>query len=119
MAATATVRKAATRPTMTAASMRSAGRRSSLRPRSSRLRRVMWVDLRCGEADAHQGVGGDGRCGSGEQSPEGMSAVPGQSHLLGDLAEAGLDPVAPLGDDLQQEGGRAGALVLGGRDKDC
>ena len=74
--------------------------RPGRRPRASsrHLRRVMWVDLHCGEADAHQGVGGDGRCGSGEQAPEGMSAVPGQSHLLGDLAEAGLDPVAPLGD---------------------
>ena len=81
------------------------------------LRRVMWVDLRCGGADAHQGVGGDGCCGPGEQPPEGVSAVPGQSHLLGDLAEAGLDPVAPLGDDLQQDGGHAGALVLGGRDQ--
>jgi hypothetical protein len=44
--------------------------------------------------------------------------VPGQSHLLGDLAEAGLDAVAPLGDDLQQDGRYAGALVLGGRDED-
>ena len=47
-----------------------------------------------------------------------MSAVPGQCHLLGDLAEAGLDPVAPSNDDLQQDGGRAGPLVLGGRDED-
>jgi hypothetical protein len=44
--------------------------------------------------------------------------VPGQSHLLGDLAEAGLDPVAPLGDDGRRDGGHAGALVLGGRDED-
>jgi hypothetical protein len=44
--------------------------------------------------------------------------VPGQSHLLGDLAEAGLDPVAPLGDDLQHDGGCGGVLVPGGRDED-
>jgi len=36
---------------------------------------VRWVDLFCGEADAHQGVGGDGRCGSGEQAPEGVGAM--------------------------------------------
>jgi len=47
-----------------------------------------------------------------------MSAVPGQPHPFGDLGEAGLDPVAPVGDDLEQEGGHAGALVLGGRDQD-
>jgi len=46
-------------------------------------------------------MGADGRCGSGEQAPEGMSAVPGRPHLFGDLAEGGLDPVAPPGDDLQ------------------
>jgi RNA polymerase sigma factor (sigma-70 family) len=76
-----------------------------------RLRRVMWGDLRYGETGPHQGVGGVGCCGSGEQAPEGVSAVPGQSHLLGDLAEAGFDPVVPLGDDFQHDGGRAGAVT--------
>src|SRR6266480_611652 len=82
------------------------------------LRHVMWVDLRCGETDAHQGMGGDGCGGAGEQAPEGMSAVAGQFHPVGDLGEGGLDPVAPLGDDRQQDGGHAGTLILGGRDQD-
>ena len=41
------------------------------------LRRVMWVGLRLGEAGEQQGVSGDGRCGPGEEAPEGMGAVPG------------------------------------------
>jgi hypothetical protein len=31
-----------------------------------------------------------------------MRVAAGQLHLLGDLIEGGLDPVAPLGDDLPQ-----------------
>jgi hypothetical protein len=46
-----------------------------------------------------------------------MSAVPGEPHQVGDLAEAGFDAVAPLGDDLLQDGGHADALVPGGRDE--
>jgi hypothetical protein len=34
-----------------------------------------------------------------------MGAVPGQFHALSDLAEGGLDPVAPFRDDLQQDAG--------------
>src|SRR5690348_7315512 len=39
------------------------------------LRRVMWVDLRVAQAEAHEGVGGDGCSGAGEQAPEGVGAV--------------------------------------------
>src|SRR6516165_8894241 len=81
------------------------------------LRRVMWVDLGYGEASAEQRMSCDGDCGAGQQAPEGMGAVPGQLHQVGDLAERGLDPVAPLGDDLEQDGRHGGALVLGGRDE--
>jgi hypothetical protein len=34
----------------------------------------MWVRLLVAEADAEQGVGGDGGCGPDEQAPEGMGA---------------------------------------------
>ncbi len=44
--------------------------------------------------------------------------MPGQLHPVGDLAEGGLDAVAPLGDDLQQDGGHRGALPLAWRDED-
>ena len=81
------------------------------------LRRVMWVDLRYGEADTQQRVCGDGGCGAGQQAPERAGTVPGQFHLLGDLAEGGLDAVAPLCDDFQQDGRHAGALGPGGRDE--
>jgi hypothetical protein len=63
------------------------------------LRRVMWVDLRFGEAGAQEGMCCDDGGGPGEQAPEGVCAVPGQFHLIGDLGEGGLDPVAPFGDD--------------------
>jgi len=43
--------------------------------------------------------------------------VPGQFHLIGDLGEGGLDPVAPFGDDFQQQGRHGGPLVLAGRDE--
>ena len=79
----------------------------------------MGVRLLVGEADQSQCVGGDGGCGSAEQAPEGVRAVPGQFHLVGYLAEGGLDPVAPFGDDLEQGGGRAGTLLLVRRDEDC
>jgi RNA polymerase sigma-70 factor, ECF subfamily len=49
-----------------------------------------------------EGVGGDGGGRAGQQAPEGVSAVAGQFHLVGDLPEGGLDPVAPLGDHLLQ-----------------
>jgi hypothetical protein len=78
----------------------------------------MWVRLVLGGAAAEQGVGGDGGGGSGQEAPEGVGAVPGQFHAVGDLAEGGLDAVAPLGDDLEQGGGRRGALLLIGRDED-
>ena len=81
------------------------------------LRRVMWVDLRYGEADAEQRMRCDGGCSAGQQAPEGMGAVPGQLHQVGDLAKCGLDAVAPLGDDRQQDGRHGGPLVLGGRDE--
>src|SRR6266566_6305546 len=54
----------------------------------SPLRRVMWVDLCRGEpgqVEPQQGVGGDGRGGAGEQAPEGVRAVAGEFHLVGDL----------------------------------
>ena len=44
-----------------------------------------------------------------------MRAVAGQFHLVGDLLEGGLDPVAPFGDDLLQDRWHGGALVLAGR----
>ena len=56
------------------------------------------VLARAGELE---GAGGDGRGGSGEQAPEGVSAVAGEFHTVGDLAEGGLDPVAPFRDDLE------------------
>ncbi len=62
-------------------------------------------------------VGGDSGGGAGEQAPERVRAVAGKFHLIGDLLEGGLNPVAPLGDDLPQDGGHAGALVFGGRDQ--
>jgi len=43
-----------------------------------------------------------------------MSSVPGQPHLLGDLAEGRLDPVAPLGEDLPQDRRHGVALPGGG-----
>ncbi len=55
-----------------------------------------------GEHDPVEGVGGDGGGGAGQQAPEGVGAVAGQVHLVGDLSEGGLDPVAPLGDHRQQ-----------------
>ncbi len=78
----------------------------------------MRVDLRGGKAYAQEGVGGDGCGGAGQQSPERVSAVAGQSHQVGDLAEGGLDPVAPFGDDFQQDGRHGGTLVLIRRDED-
>src|SRR5258706_1764666 len=78
----------------------------------------MWVDLclhEIGKAGVQQGVGSDGRRGSGQQAPEGVCAVAGQFHQIGDLCEAGLNPVAPLGDDLLQDGGHPLALIFGGR----
>jgi hypothetical protein len=33
--------------------------------------------------------------------PEGVSAVAGEFHTVGDLAEGGLDPVAPFRDELE------------------
>src|ERR1700761_7715325 len=74
--------------------------------------------LLVGEADAEQCVRGDGGGGAGEQAPEGVRAVPGQLHLHGDLAEGGLDAVALVGDDFQQDGGRGRAVLLLGRDED-
>src|SRR5215471_4090582 len=78
------------------------------------LRRVMWVGLCLGEADKQQCVGGDGCCGPGEQAAEAVRAVAGEFHAVGDLAEGGLDPVAPFGDDLQQGRRHAGPLLLSG-----
>jgi hypothetical protein len=46
-------------------------------------------------------VSGEDRCGAGEQAPEGVRAVAGQFHLVCDLAEGGLDPVAPFRDELE------------------
>jgi hypothetical protein len=40
---------------------------------------------------------------------------PAGCHPLGDLAEAGLHPAAPPGDDHQQDGGHAGPLASGHR----
>src|SRR5215469_4457146 len=77
----------------------------------------MWIDLLPGQAEAQEGVGGDGGGGAGQQPPEGVGAVAGQFHLVGDLLERGFDAVAPLGDDLQQGGWHAGALVFGGWQK--
>lgn len=45
---------------------------------------------------------------------EGVGAVPGRFHGVGELAEGGLDPVAPLNDDLLQ-GLRHGLALLIGR----
>src|SRR6266568_2276836 len=84
------------------------------------LRRVMWVDLRWeepGQVEPQQSVSGDGRGGTGEQPPEAVGAVAGQFHQVGDLAEAGLYPVAPLGDDLLQDRRHAPPLILRGRDE--
>jgi hypothetical protein len=78
----------------------------------------MGVRLLVAEADAEQCEGGDGGCGPGEQAPEGVCAVSGQFHLVGDLAEGGLDPVAPLGDDLEQDGECGGAVLPPWRGKD-
>jgi hypothetical protein len=47
-----------------------------------------------------------------------VGAVAGEFHPVGDLAEGRLDPVAPLGDDFQQDGGHGGALALIARDED-
>jgi len=44
-----------------------------------------------------------------------VGAAAGQFHQVGDLPEAGLDPVTPLGDDPLKDWRHAGALVLGGR----
>jgi hypothetical protein len=44
-----------------------------------------------------------------------VGAVPGQPHQVGDLGEGCLDPVAPLGDDLQQQGGHRLPPTLGRR----
>ena len=59
----------------------------------------MWVDLRYGQASTQRRCRYGGR-GAGQQAPERAGAVPGQFHLVGDLAEGGLDVVAPLGDDV-------------------
>src|SRR6266536_1577104 len=53
-------------------------------------------DLLPGWANAHEGMGGNGRGDTGEQAPEGVRAVAGQLHLVGNLLEGGLDPVAPF-----------------------
>ena len=71
-----------------------------------------------GEADSHEGVGGDDRCGAGEQAVEGVCPVAGEFHLVGDLLEGGLDPVSPFGDDLLQDRGHHGSLAFRGRDQD-
>jgi hypothetical protein len=47
-----------------------------------------------------------------------VGAVAGQFHLVGDLAEGGFDPVAPLGDDRPQDRRHGVALALGGREED-
>src|SRR5260370_1327030 len=77
----------------------------------------MWVELRCGEADAQQRVSRYGGCRAGQQAPEAVGAVAGQFHLVGDLAEGGLNAVAPLGDDLLEDGRHLLALVFAGRDE--
>ncbi len=46
-----------------------------------------------------------------------MGAVAGQFHLVGDLAEGGLDALAPLSDDLAEDRRHLLALVFGGRDE--
>src|SRR6266498_3581264 len=74
-------------------------------------------DLLPGWANAHEGMGGNGRGDTGEQAPEGVRAVAGQFHLVGNLLEGGLDPVAPFSDDLLQDRWHAAALVFGGRDQ--
>ena len=56
----------------------------------------MWVDLRYGEAGTEQRMSCDSYCGAGQQAPEGMGAVPGQLHQVGDLAERGLNAVCLL-----------------------
>jgi len=78
----------------------------------------MGVGLLVAEEDAEQCVGGDCSGGPGEQAPEGVRAVAGQFHLNGDLAEGGLDAVAPLGNDLQQDRRRGRAVLLAWRDED-
>lgn len=45
------------------------------------------------------------------------SPVGGQFEAVGDIGEAGLDPVAPFGDDFQQQGRPGGALAVRGRDE--
>src|SRR5260370_23443039 len=60
----------------------------------------------------------DGRCGPGQEAREGMRAVAGQFHPVGDLAEGGLDPVAPFGDGFQQARWYRGVLLLARWDED-
>jgi DNA invertase Pin-like site-specific DNA recombinase len=80
-------------------------------------RRVMWVRLRFGQAGEQQRMCCDSRCGPGQEAPEGVRAVAGQFHPVGDLAEGGLDPVAPFGDDFQQARWHRGTLLLARRMK--
>jgi len=49
--------------------------------------------------------------------PQNVGAVACQFHLVSDLLGDGLNPVAPLGDDLPQDRGHAGALAPGGWDE--
>src|SRR5260370_1179483 len=60
----------------------------------------------------------DGRCGPGQEAREGMRAVAGQFHPVGDLAEGGLDPVASFGDGFQQARWYRGVLLLARWDED-
>jgi hypothetical protein len=53
----------------------------------------MWVH-RSDKAEAQDGMGEQGGGGARQQPPERVGVVAGQAELLGDLAEAGLHPVA-------------------------
>lgn len=74
----------------------------------------MGVRLVVGGADAEDSVRGDGGGGPGQQAPEGVRAMAGQFYVVGDLAEAGLAAVAPLGDRLQRIEGMASRCFLSG-----
>ena len=64
-----------------------------------------------------EGVGGEDGGGPGQEPIEGVRAVAGEFHLVGDLLERGLDPVAEPGDQALQRPGHGGALLAGGRDE--
>ena len=61
-------------------------------------------------------MGGEDGSGPGQQAFEGVRAVPGEVHLVGDLLEGGLHPVAEPGDQALERGGHGLSLGPGGRD---